>query len=78
MARISAPRILHVPLGAHGINLEYPVIRHINNLESVPAYEGASEVHQLVLGRALTGESASAEHSARRRLNRNRSQRRGD
>ena len=45
-------------LGAAGITLEYPVLRHANNLESVPTYEGTSEVHQLVIGQALTGESA--------------------
>jgi glutaryl-CoA dehydrogenase len=42
-------------LGANGITLEYPVIRHANNLESVLTYEGTTEVHQLVLGKALTG-----------------------
>jgi glutaryl-CoA dehydrogenase len=45
-------------LGANGITLEYPVLRHANNLESVLTYEGTSEVHQLVVGQALTGESA--------------------
>jgi glutaryl-CoA dehydrogenase len=45
-------------LGANGITLEYPVLRHANNLESVLTYEGTSEVHQLVIGQALTGESA--------------------
>jgi glutaryl-CoA dehydrogenase len=45
-------------LGANGITLEYPVIRHANNLESVMTYEGTSEVHQLVIGEALTGVSA--------------------
>jgi glutaryl-CoA dehydrogenase len=45
-------------LGANGITLEYPVLRHANNLESVITYEGTSEVHQLVIGQALTGESA--------------------
>src|SRR3954471_21479535 len=42
-------------LGANGITLEYPVIRHMNNLESVVTYEGTAEVHALVLGEALTG-----------------------
>jgi glutaryl-CoA dehydrogenase len=42
-------------LGANGVTLEYPVIRHLNNLESVLTYEGTSEIHQLVLGEALTG-----------------------
>ena len=45
-------------LGANGITLEYPVIRHANNLESVLTYEGTSEVHQLTIGRALTGQAA--------------------
>ena len=45
-------------LGANGITLDYPVIRHANNLESVLTYEGTSEVHQLVIGEALTGVSA--------------------
>ncbi|GAA1908205.1 acyl-CoA dehydrogenase family protein [Williamsia serinedens] len=45
-------------LGANGITLEYPVIRHINNLESVLTYEGTSEMHQLTVGKALTGRDA--------------------
>ena len=45
-------------LGANGITLEYPVIRHMNNLESVFTYEGTNEIHTLVLGQAITGESA--------------------
>ena len=45
-------------LGASGITLEYPVLRHANNLESVLTYEGTSEVHQLIIGEALTGENA--------------------
>jgi glutaryl-CoA dehydrogenase len=45
-------------LGANGITLEYPVIRHANNLESVLTYEGTSEVHSLILGQALTGLNA--------------------
>jgi glutaryl-CoA dehydrogenase len=45
-------------LGAAGITLEYPLMRHANNLESVVTYEGTSEVHQLVIGQALTGSSA--------------------
>ncbi len=42
-------------LGASGITLEYPVIRHMNNLESVYTYEGTAEIHTLVLGQAITG-----------------------
>jgi glutaryl-CoA dehydrogenase len=45
-------------LAANGITLEYPVLRHANNLESVLTYEGTSEIHSLVIGRALTGVSA--------------------
>ena len=45
-------------LGANGITLEYPIIRHMNNLESVLTYEGTSEIHTLILGEALTGISA--------------------
>jgi glutaryl-CoA dehydrogenase len=47
-------------LGASGITLEYPVIRHMNNLESVLTYEGTSEIHTLILGQALTGFAAYA------------------
>jgi glutaryl-CoA dehydrogenase len=42
-------------LGANGITLEYPVIRHMNNLESVYTYEGTNEIHTLIVGQALTG-----------------------
>ncbi|MET8445095.1 acyl-CoA dehydrogenase family protein [Streptomyces sp. NPDC004981] len=42
-------------LGANGVSLEYPVMRHATNLESVLTYEGTVEMHQLVLGKALTG-----------------------
>jgi glutaryl-CoA dehydrogenase len=45
-------------LGANGITLEYPVIRHMNNLESVVTYEGTAEIHALVLGQAITGHAA--------------------
>jgi glutaryl-CoA dehydrogenase len=45
-------------LGANGILLEYPAIRHMLNLESVYTYEGTHEIHTLVLGKALTGHSA--------------------
>ncbi|WP_181696618.1 acyl-CoA dehydrogenase family protein [Nocardia sp. GTS18] len=45
-------------LGANGITLDYPVLRHANNLESVLTYEGTAEVHQLVLGKALTDANA--------------------
>jgi len=55
---IAIARECRTILAANGITLEYPVIRHANNLESVLTYEGTSEVHQLVIGQALTGESA--------------------
>jgi glutaryl-CoA dehydrogenase len=42
-------------LGANGITLEYPVIRHMNNLESVVTYEGTADVHALVIGETITG-----------------------
>jgi glutaryl-CoA dehydrogenase len=45
-------------LGANGVTLEYPVIRHANNLESVLTYEGTEEIHTLALGQAITGLSA--------------------
>ena len=45
-------------LGANGITLEYPVMRHLVNLESVVTYEGTHQIHTLVLGRALTGHNA--------------------
>ena len=45
-------------LGANGITLEYPVLRHANNLESVLTYEGTSEMHALTIGQALTGRQA--------------------
>ncbi len=45
-------------LGASGITLEYPAIRHMNNLESVYTYEGTNEIHTLILGQAITGIAA--------------------
>jgi len=45
-------------LGANGISLEFPVIRHMNNLESVLTYEGTVEMHTLVVGQVLTGQQA--------------------
>jgi len=55
---IAIARECRTILAANGISGEYPVMRHANNLESVLTYEGTSEVHQLVIGQALTGESA--------------------
>jgi glutaryl-CoA dehydrogenase len=45
-------------LGANGISLEYPVMRHMNNLETVLTYEGTSEIHMLAIGEEITGFSA--------------------
>src|SRR5437763_2778689 len=55
---IEVARTARTILGGNGITLEYPVIRHMNNLESVLTYEGTHEVHTLVVGQALTGENA--------------------
>jgi len=55
---IEVARSARTILGANGVTLEYPVIRHVNNLESVLTYEGTHEVHTLVVGEALTGQSA--------------------
>lgn len=45
-------------LGANGITLEYPISRHMNNLESVFTYEGTDDIHTLIIGQAITGENA--------------------
>ncbi|MEZ5212590.1 MULTISPECIES: acyl-CoA dehydrogenase family protein [unclassified Gordonia (in: high G+C Gram-positive bacteria)] len=55
---IAIARKCRTILGANGITLEYPVIRHANNLESVLTYEGTSEMHQLMIAKALTGQDA--------------------
>lgn len=55
---IQIARTCRTVLGANGITLDYPVIRHENNLESVLTYEGTPEVHQLIIGQALTGANA--------------------
>jgi len=55
---IEIARTCRTVLGGSGITLEYPVLRHANNLESVLTYEGTTEVHQLAIGQALTGISA--------------------
>jgi glutaryl-CoA dehydrogenase len=52
---IAIARQCRTILGGSGITLEYPVLRHANNLESVLTYEGTSEMHSLVIGQALTG-----------------------
>jgi glutaryl-CoA dehydrogenase len=57
-AALEVARSARQVLGANGITLEYPVIRHMNNLESVLTYEGTADVHALVVGGALTGINA--------------------
>ena len=54
-AALDVARTARQVLGANGITLEYPVIRHMNNLESVLTYEGTADVHALVVGAAITG-----------------------
>jgi glutaryl-CoA dehydrogenase len=55
---LAVARTARTVLGANGITLEYPVLRHANNLESVLTYEGTHEMHALILGQALTGIAA--------------------
>jgi glutaryl-CoA dehydrogenase len=55
---IDIAREARTVLGANGVTLEYPVIRHANNLESVLTYEGTEEIHTLALGQVITGLSA--------------------
>jgi glutaryl-CoA dehydrogenase len=54
-AALDVARTARQVLGANGVTLEYPVIRHMNNLESVVTYEGTADIHSLVIGGALTG-----------------------
>jgi len=55
---IDIARQARTVLGASGVTLEYPPIRHENNLEAVLTYEGTEEIHALTIGQALTGMSA--------------------
>lgn len=57
-AALEVARLARSVLGANGITLEYPVIRHMNNLETVFTYEGTNEIHTLILGRVITGFNA--------------------
>jgi glutaryl-CoA dehydrogenase len=57
-AALDIARSARTILGANGITLEYPVARHMANLESVLTYEGTEEVHTLIIGKELTGENA--------------------
>lgn len=54
-AALAIAREARTVLGANGVTLEYPVIRHMNNLESVLTYEGTSEMHALIVGKEVTG-----------------------
>ncbi len=54
-AALSVAREARQVLGANGVTLEYPVMRHMSNLESVVTYEGTADIHALVVGGALTG-----------------------
>jgi glutaryl-CoA dehydrogenase len=54
-AALDVARAARQVLGANGITLDYPVIRHMNNLESVVTYEGTADIHALIVGAALTG-----------------------
>jgi glutaryl-CoA dehydrogenase len=55
---IAIARQARTILGGNGIALDYPVIRHADNLESVLTYEGTSEIHTLALGEQITGLAA--------------------
>lgn len=55
---LETARVARDILGANGITTEYPVIRHMLNLESVITYEGTEDIHRLILGREITGLSA--------------------
>jgi glutaryl-CoA dehydrogenase len=57
-AALEVARSARTVLGANGVTLEYPVLRHANNLESVLTYEGTHEMHTLILGQAITGLAA--------------------
>ena len=51
-------RLARSILGGNGITLEYPVFRHMANLETVYTYEGTNEIHTLILGNSITGLNA--------------------
>jgi alkylation response protein AidB-like acyl-CoA dehydrogenase len=57
-AALAAARVCRDVLGANGITLDYPVMRHLCNLETVVTYEGTHDIHTLVLGQDLTGIAA--------------------
>src|SRR5688572_29001964 len=55
---VETARLARDILGANGISLEFPVIRHMCNLESVKTYEGTHDIHTLILGQEITGIAA--------------------
>ena len=57
-AALDIARVARDILGGNGITLEYPVMRHLCNLETVSTYEGTHDVHTLILGQDVTGISA--------------------
>jgi glutaryl-CoA dehydrogenase len=57
-AALQIARMCRDILGGNGITLEYPIIRHLLNLETVYTYEGTHDVHTLILGQDATGISA--------------------
>jgi glutaryl-CoA dehydrogenase len=52
---LECARVARDILGANGVSDEYPVIRHMMNLESVKTYEGTHDIHNLIIGHAVTG-----------------------
>src|SRR5688500_13375589 len=52
---LECARIARDMLGANGVSDEYPVIRHMMNLESVKTYEGTHDIHNLIIGHTVTG-----------------------
>src|ERR1700709_2748606 len=57
-AALDIARVSRDILGGNGITLEYPIMRHLCNLETVSTYEGTHDVHTLILGQDITGISA--------------------
>src|SRR6202035_4686507 len=55
---LECARIARDILGANGITDDYPIMRHMMNLESVKTYEGTDNIHTLIIGQAITGEAA--------------------
>lgn len=55
---LETARLARDIMGANGITGEYPVMRHMNNLESVKTYEGTHDIHTLILGQDITGIAA--------------------